>query len=62
MRKMVTFGRVVLQVAWAKSLTWATTNATEQRIYLLSLHVIKRENNKALTIIIGPVALTIGFV
>ncbi len=47
---------------WAKSGTWATTVDKEQRIYLLSLHILKREENKAVNIIIGPISVIVGMV
>ena len=62
MNKIFSFWRFVVSVGWAKSLTWAVATEKEQRIYLFSVHLIERDNSKALSLIILPVAITIGLV
>lgn len=62
MNKVFGFWRITISIGWARSLTWAVTTTKEQRIFLLSLHIINRNGLSALGLIIGPIALTFGFV
>ena len=62
MSKIFSFFNLVIGMGWAKSGTWAITSSEEQRIYLLSLHIVKQDEDKALSFIMGPVAITIGIV
>jgi len=62
MKKIFNFWRFVISVSWAKSLTWAVTTEKESRTMLIALNIIERDNNKATELIIGPLAIIIGFV
>ena len=63
MTKIISFWRFVVSLGWAKSGTWAnTTKSGEQRVYLVSMHILKRADTKALSIIIGPAAIIIGVI
>lgn len=62
MTKIITFWRFVIQLGWARSLTWALTTEKEKRIYIFTLHIVKRGNDKALSFVIGPVSVLIGVV
>lgn len=62
MKKIFSFWRIVISIAWAKSLSWAVTSEKEQRTFFLSLGTIERDNLKALEIILGPLAIVVGIV
>lgn len=60
MIKIFSVGRFVFQVGFAKSGTWSVTENDCKRIYLLSLHIVKKDNIPAISIILGPFALMFG--
>lgn len=65
MQKVFSIGRVVVSLGWARSGAWATTRNEEQRIYLVSLHLLRKpvDDNRTtlLSLIVGPASLIIGF-
>ena len=61
MRKKLSFWRFVISVNWAKW-TWTTTTEKEQITHLLSITIVDRDNNKALSLILGPLAVMISFI
>jgi len=62
MNKVFSIKNFVISLAWAKSLTWAVTTDKDKRIYIISLHIITRGNLWGLSLVFGPVAITIGYV
>ena len=60
MTKGFSFWRIVAQIGWAKSGLWAVTTDKEQRVYLFGCHLVKKGDDAALTILIGPFSLIIG--
>ena len=62
MTRIFSVWRILVGLGWAKSGTWAVTTKLEQKVFLISLHVIKREDSKALSLIIGPLSVTVGFI
>lgn len=62
MQKVFSFWRIVISIAWAKSLLWSTTTDKDERIHILSLDIIKRGNGIAVSLIILPISITIGWV
>ena len=62
-QKVFSFWRIVFSIGWAKSLTWAHTSKNNHRhIYIFSIHVVERDNNRAIGVIIGPIAIALGIV
>jgi len=53
--------RFVFSIGWAKSGTWMTTERNQRRIYILSIHVLEKDNNRALNFILGPISLIVGY-
>lgn len=62
MKKIFSVWRFVISIAWAKSLTWGLTTEKETRTMLLAFNIIERDASKALEVIIGPLAIVVGFV
>jgi len=62
MKKIFSFWRVVISIAWSSSWTWTVTTEKEQRTFLLSLNIIERNNHKSFEMIIGPLKVLIGFI
>ena len=62
MSRTFSFWRIVISIAWAKSLTWAVTTETEVRTLLLAVNVVERNKQRGLELIIGPIKLIIGVV
>lgn len=62
MVKIISFWRFVISFGLAKSGTWATTVDKEQRIYLISLHILKRGETRTVNIIVGPISVIVGMV
>ena len=61
MTKVFSIWRFVIALSWAKTLLWSTIHEKEQRTYFLSLHTIKRDNNRGVNLIIGPISIIVGF-
>lgn len=60
MTKVISLWRMVVSVGWARSGTWSNICGREERTYIASLHIVKRDGNKALSFVIGPASLIIG--
>ena len=61
MSKIFSIWRFIISVKLTKW-TWTTTTEKEQMTHLLSLAIAERDNNKALSLILGPLAVLISFV
>jgi len=59
--KIFSIWRFVISVGWARSGLWETTTKKDRRTYLFSLHLVERNGDKALSLLIGPVSLIVGF-
>jgi hypothetical protein len=56
-------GRVVIGIKWAKSLLWfSKEQSNDIRTHFLSISLIERAEDKALSIIILPICITIGII
>jgi hypothetical protein len=56
-------GRVVIGIKWAKSLLWfSKEQSNDIRTHFLSIGLIERAEDKALSIIILPLCITIGII
>jgi len=62
MTKVVSFWRIVIQIGLADSLTWTITNKKEQRIYIFSINIVKRNEGTIYVFIIGPILFGIGVI
>jgi hypothetical protein len=57
------FGRVLAEVKWSKSLLWSSSEAVhDSRTHFLSIGLIQRAEDKAVSIIILPLSVTVGIV
>ena len=61
-QKVFSFWRIVFSFGWAETFSWQYTGKESCHIYIFSIHIIERDDNKALGVVIGPVALALGFV
>jgi len=64
MQKVFTIGRLVLSVGWANSGLWRSTDLTalpETKIHLMAIRIISRGGSTALSVIVLPVSLMIGW-
>lgn len=56
-------GRVVIGIKWAKSLLWfSKEQSNDIRTHFLFIGLIERAEDKALSIIILPLCITIGII
>jgi len=62
MSKIFSIWRFVVSVGFARSGTWSNTTEVEQRTYIVSLHLLRREDKTAINLVIGPLSLIVGFV
>ena len=60
MTKVFSIKRLVVFIGWAKSGTWTITTDKETRTYLISMHLVQREEKTVLSLIVGPVSLMLG--
>lgn len=61
--KICNIGRVVVGVGCAKSGTWFSMNTTgEKRTHLFSVAVVENDESKALSIIVLPFSIMLGYV
>lgn len=65
MKKIFTIWRFVIQVGFAKSLTWGNKMEKGEYPYyrttLAGIMLLNQNGNKALELILGPFLLTIGW-
>ena len=56
MNKSLSFWKFIISVKFTKW-TWTTTSGKEQTTHLLSVAIVERDGNKALSLILGPLAV-----
>jgi hypothetical protein len=62
MIKVFSIWRIVCCIGLARTGTWSNTTNNEKRIYLISMHILRKGGETGLCLIIGPLSLIIGFV
>ena len=65
MQKVINLGRLVLSIGWAKSGLWTSTDSKilpETKTHLITVRIISRGGSTALSVIVLPVLLMIGWV
>lgn len=61
MTKIFEIWRFVISIGIAKSGLWENTINNDKRIHLFTISLLKRNSSKAISIIIVPLSLMIGF-
>lgn len=61
-QKIVNAGPFVVGLGFARSGTWSLTERNgDERIVFAGIHVVRRHEHRAVSVILGPLSLIVGY-